>query len=841
MVSSALLAGPVSPAIGRVRPALAVGALLALSGPASGAPTRTASVAAAATTTTTSTSGPAGPRVAGALGEAGTQPFSVSADRLTASATADRYVAEGHVVVRRPGAVLYADRVVFDRRTGLARAEGHVVAVEGASVLTCDRVEMRVPELMGDAAEVELRLKAARTVPGLAGRPRGALGEAGKDELIVHAERLERTGPRAVAVQGASFTACDCGAGNRPSWRIRSHRASVDLDSGAWLTLPVFYVLDVPVMVLPVFYVPLGERRSGLLTPTFAFNSAFGFRVGLPVYVVLGRSWDLTLEPFYLSERGGGGALELRYAPSAHTRGTWRTSVVVDVGELEGEDWSKTGDPIVRFALAGTHDTRWRQSRLRADVNLFGDPTYQADFADAFLTRQAEFSRSRLTFGQDYGADLRLQTGVQLLQDLRAGAYPLAPDGLREVSLVSGQVWTDETTGDLLGPGTIRYRFADLYLDAPPAALWSPSIGPLLGGARLAVTAYSAPRPEAPRFVRADFRPEVAWPLGLPGGLVLEPSVAARFTAWAGRADSVAVSGSRATAVLRTDLHLDLVRDFGSVTHRIRPSVAHVLVPDVVRFGDDVFDTRDEVDLLRVVHQVRAQVETELVDSVRGTRWLGLNAWVGRDLGFGGLAEAGTSELVLDGDALWNRPGVPVVLGLAGRLVLALQDPTPTEVRATARIADRRGDSLSVTYARFDDVFPRYTLRGPEELVPSGAVDPAQYVPFEDFSTLDPVARQAVAPWSAYTGLTVRAQARPFRPLTLAFDITFAFDDADVIERVYGPQGTTSVVRSTRTSVRWDSPCDCWSGVLSVATARDREGIQLDFGVDLARLGSAGL
>lgn len=773
------------------------------------------------------------------------QPFSITADRLEASRPQGRFVAVGHVQVRRPGAVLYADRVEFDRTTGLAQAEGHVVAVDEASVMTCDRVTMRIPELFGGIDGARLVIKDKDSVRGLADLAPLPAQHAGHDELIVTADRLERPSRSQVRVSGASFTACDCGEGRRPSWRIWSKSASIDLNSGAWLTLPVFYVLDVPVMALPVMYVPLGPRRTGLLTPRFGYVSNTGFRLGQPVFFALSRSWDMTVEPYYLSQRGAGLDLELRYSPSRTTHGVFRPSVVADLGQYDSarKDWSKSTTLFMRWALAGEHDTRWSQARLRAEFNLMGDPSYQSDFANAFLSRQAEYTRSRVTYEHQLHDNLRLFAGLQLMQDLRPDTYSgVSPAGLRDIRLFSDQINPTNDFALLVGPGFVRYRFADLVLNAAPTPIWE-QVG-LLGEARLALSAFAAPRPEVGRFVRVDFRPELSLPVDLPRGLVLEPSLAGRFTAWAGRADRVNDDATRLTLVAKTRLFTELTRNFGEVAHRIRPAVEHVIVPGFLgaEVAPSVFDTRDEVDVLGAVHQVRARLDTDLLDSGSGARIAGLQTWLGRNLPFDGRVGT-TSELVTQAEVRLGARSWPVTAQLSARTALRLNDPVFTEARATARIADRRGDSLGATWARFDEERPEYMLVGAEELVASGAVTPDQYLPFAQWRSpaadapLGPE-RQRYRPWSAFTGLTLSARAQPFEPLTLAFDMTLSFDNEEVINAIYGPDNRPSVVRNTRSMVAYKSPCDCWSAYLSVSTARDREGVQIDFGLDLARLGS---
>ena len=80
-------------------------------------------------------------------------------------------------------------------------------------------------------------------------------------------------------------------AGRTPRWRLTARQASITQGQGAWLFWPTLQVKDVPVLPLPVLYLPLGPRRSGLLAPGFgwsdlrilgSFAAAFGVLTSIP-------------------------------------------------------------------------------------------------------------------------------------------------------------------------------------------------------------------------------------------------------------------------------------------------------------------------------------------------------------------------------------------------------------------------------------------------------------------------------------------------------------------------------------------------------------------------------
>lgn len=747
----------------------------------------------------------------------GTRPFSVEADHLESLPEERRYLAEGDVIVRRGDATLYADRVVFDEVTGIATAEGNVTAVEGTSVLRCHKVEMKIPELVGGIEEGELRIKTSTAADA-------------DDELIVTADRFERTARRRFEVSGGSFTPCDCGEDTRPSWRIESSSAAIDLDSGAWLSRSTFYVQEIPVLWLPIMYVPLGARRTGLLAPRPFTSPVVGPSVRLPFFIAPSPSWDVTVEGQYMSSRGPGLGLELRYTPSEDTVGTWNLTNVLDFGQPDGEGgFTKSRSfadgepsPLLRHGLTGRHVTRFDRAKLHVEVNALTDPRFVSDFADAFLSRQQEWMRSRATV--THASDLyRVAVTAQWLQDLRTQRY--APGDLRETSL-----WSQEVPG----AGATRQRVFELRMDAVPYALPTPF--DLIGDAGFSLAAFGARSRSETRFARADFRPAVRAPIDVLG-VVVEPYVAARLTAWAGstRADSVA--SNRQAVIAGGRAFVDLMRLYDDYFHRMRPSVEYVAVPWVSRRGDDVFETFDEVDLLAEVSQARLRFETELLRNRDGLRVAGLDVWFGGDLGLPGGGSAGASEIVVEPSTTIAPDGWPVRFGVSGLLAYDVSGRGLTDLLARGSVSYEDDYAVSVAFSELPgDGPPRHTFVAPEELVPSRTIDRSAYVALADLRTRPFDERVDLVPWSAFRGLSFGVKARPFEPLTVLFDMTLSFLDRIA---AYGQTEPPSVIRSTRTTIRWDSPCDCFSAYLTMTTARDREGLPgFDFGLDLARLGS---
>lgn len=745
--------------------------------------------------------------------------MSISAERLRIEIARDVFIAEGDVALSRGGVLLRADRIQFDRARDLAEAEGNVVLVDGKSVLFCSQVTMKLPDLMGSLRNAELRIKGGVPENVREQLTREELRSYGEDELIISAGLLEREGTRRFRVEDGAVTACDCTEGQAPTWSISASSASVDLDSGATLWWPVFYAKGVPFFALPAFYVPLGDRRTGLLLPRFQTSAVTTFSLYQPLFLALGDSWDATIEPGFLWSRGPSGALELRYAPSQSTRGELRGTLTLDRGQINPEDgtYKRTLDrTIPRYAISGHHETRWNSGFLAGEINFLGDPNY-LEFSDRYLSRRAEYSHSRITATHRAQDTVRVSGGLGFMEDLRTGTYS-APAGteLRDIEVLSGNLEN--------GAGAIRYRLAELRMDAPLTPLFADD-SLVFGEARLGVHVFSAPRPEVPRFLRADLRPRISAPLHLGTAAIFEPSVGLRLSGWTGRAEGEDLSASRAAAIAGARLSTELSRRFETFVHSVRPELAYVLVPYVEERGERArMETFDEIDRLAPVQQVALRIATDL-HTLRGRRLGGFDVRAGRDLAFRGSAGAGWSEIVSRADIELAGDGWPLRLVLDGSIALSPEDGRSTELLLGSTIYSSRGDSLSARYGDFALRAPEHSLAAFEELVPSAAAP----LPIGD------------GRWRAFRGLSLSLRTgtalwEDWGRLNLAIDASVVLErEGERPESQFGPVW----LRDTRTTLTWASSCDCFGIGATVVTDRARPRVELAaLVIDLGRLGA---
>lgn len=343
--------------------------------------------------------------------------------------------ARGNVELSSQNIVVRADELTYDSDTQVVTAKGNVRFFSYPYVGVADEVT------------VDIDGKEARLSGGLFMKKRGVTAEQllaaksveelktmGDSQLSVTGTSIRQLANDTFEVENLSFTPCDCDA-NQITWRVEARKANVQVGERATLTFPVVYVKSVPVFALPWLYLPVTDRRSGLLVtrPTYTPNN--GVSIDQPVFVTLGDSYDTTLTPgYYFGNLGSAFGVkgprlqtEFRYVPSAQTSGRATLGLLYDLrdrrdptnpGALEG------GAPRTRgLRLEGSlaHDQDlgdgWRD---RVDASFVSDAYYPKDLTADILARENQYLRSTgVIFRRSTDAWVGLD--VALRQDLRWG------------------------------------------------------------------------------------------------------------------------------------------------------------------------------------------------------------------------------------------------------------------------------------------------------------------------------------------------------------------------------------------------------------------------------------
>ena len=174
-----------------------------------------------------------------------------------------------------------ADKITFDRNTGVAAATGHVVLLEpDGEVMFADYAEMQ--NNMNDGILKDMR---------------ALLQQNGR----LAANGAQRTGGQINELSKVVYTTCNLCAKDPtrpPLWQIRAVSAVQDLEHKKIeykdATLEMF---GIPVAYFPYFWHadPSVKRESGILPPLIGTSSNIGVFYGQPYYLVIDDQSDATL------------------------------------------------------------------------------------------------------------------------------------------------------------------------------------------------------------------------------------------------------------------------------------------------------------------------------------------------------------------------------------------------------------------------------------------------------------------------------------------------------------------------------------------------------------------
>ena len=191
---------------------------------------------------------------------------------------------KGAAEVRRNTVVIKSDALHYDQDSDMADAYGQVRLNNNGTTFAGPEAHMRV-----DSSEGFM------TAPKYHFNVTGGSGSAERVDLLDN--------ERSVFTKG-TYTACACA--DNPAWYIKG--SEFDFDTGADEGVAynsVLFFQGVPVFASPWLSFPLsGERRSGILPPTFSLSSTNGFELSVPYYFNIAPNRDLTLTPRLISKRG---------------------------------------------------------------------------------------------------------------------------------------------------------------------------------------------------------------------------------------------------------------------------------------------------------------------------------------------------------------------------------------------------------------------------------------------------------------------------------------------------------------------------------------------------------
>ncbi|QDP20258.1 LPS-assembly protein LptD [Sphingomonas xanthus] len=245
-----------------------------------------------------------------------------AADEVSYDTGADVVTASGQVRMARDGHYLAADRVTWERSTGIVAAEGNVVVLspEGDKLIA-DRVDLTDTLRDGTIDNLLIVLETGGRIAAQRGTRKGDITEL--DNAVYS--------PCPVTMAG--------GCPRNPSWKITAARVVQDSRSGrVRFAGGRLNVLGIKIPLLPVFSISDGSQKggaSGALVPGIRIDSNNGLELDFPYYWRIDRNRDLTVTPHIYSNAAP--ALEGRWRHLT-SLGAYQVGAFVTYGEVPAAD-----------------------------------------------------------------------------------------------------------------------------------------------------------------------------------------------------------------------------------------------------------------------------------------------------------------------------------------------------------------------------------------------------------------------------------------------------------------------------------------------------------------------
>ena len=295
-------------------------------------------------------------------------PWHITANTISASADTNVIIAEGEVVVSRGEQTLRADRIVYNKESGLLSAEGNVELLTAGDILRCDEGLFNLKDKTGYILNGSLFLRT--------------------NHFYIRGKEIRKTGPETYSIKGCRITSCD---GEAPDWSITGSEVEVTIEGYGTVKHAAFFVRHIPLLYFPYIIFPAKtKRQTGVLPPSVGYSQRDGFDIEIPIFWAISDQTDATFYERYIEERGIMQGLEFRYVTGVDSKGAFLLDILSDKREqkdLYNEDDLKIS-PYPR-----TNQTRyWLRERsdqqlpydigVKLDVDFVSDYDYLREFEE---------------------------------------------------------------------------------------------------------------------------------------------------------------------------------------------------------------------------------------------------------------------------------------------------------------------------------------------------------------------------------------------------------------------------------------------------------------------------
>jgi LPS-assembly protein len=298
-------------------------------------------------------------------------------------AVGQKYKLRGRAEIETWDMLLKADEIDYDRDAGTAEARGNVFfqRFDTGEKINASRVEYNLDDETGKFFDV------SGTSPAKIDARPGVLTSS--NPFYFQGKWAERQEDRYILYDGF-ITDCKM---PRPWWVLRGPKFDVIPNERALAYNSVFWLRKVPLLYTPAFYKSLkrNPRQSGFLTPNIGNSSRRGKMVGGGYYWAINRSYDLTYQVQYFTERGFAHHADFRGKVSDKTDFNVLFYGVNDKGLLLSDGSRlKQGGFLTSFGARSDVGKGWT---ARADINYLSSFEFRQNFTESF--HEAIFAESR--------------------------------------------------------------------------------------------------------------------------------------------------------------------------------------------------------------------------------------------------------------------------------------------------------------------------------------------------------------------------------------------------------------------------------------------------------------
>lgn len=199
----------------------------------------------------------------------------------------------------------------------------------------------------------------------------------GKDNLTFTGEQINLEDKSHANIDNGFITSCNP---DNPAWYIKADKLNIDYaNSEGSAKNAMMYFESVPIFASPYMTFPLGQRKSGWLTPNVGSNSNSGFMFSEGYYLNLAPNYDMTITPIIWAEQGIMVSDEFRYM-------TENNKGIIYTEQLP-YSWVNNGSsiPSYRWYWDLTHTyTPLKDVQLGYNYNQVSDPNYFNNFGNFY-------------------------------------------------------------------------------------------------------------------------------------------------------------------------------------------------------------------------------------------------------------------------------------------------------------------------------------------------------------------------------------------------------------------------------------------------------------------------